>query len=226
MNWRRGLLLAGINLAVALAMIVVMDRRDAQAVRDHDQEAMTAAREGAARPYIPPEFENAETGSEEMTVSFDPCPAVWVHYEAQVVVVQAADPIALTLTGWRVTCPDRWTLAEKLHGKSTWLPPTPAWLAAQRKIDAGLFIIIAIQWFLIGTFPLRASKTWWAEPGAFITACAVPASILACIPAVEGAARLPAMIALFAWFWWFGLLIWKIFRSAWQFARRRPQAVA
>jgi len=91
-------------------------------------------------------------------------------------------------------------------------------METQRKIDAGLCLFIAMQWFLIGGFPLVRSRKWWADPGSFMTACAVLAGAVALIPVVDGFARLPASIAGLAWLWWFGLLIWKMIQFAWRMA--------
>jgi hypothetical protein len=89
-------------------------------------------------------------------------------------------------------------------------------METQRKIDAGLCLFIAMQWFLIGGFPLVRSRKWWADPGSFMTACAVLAGAVALIPVVDGFARLPASIAGLAWLWWFGLLVWKTFQFGWR----------
>ena len=49
MNWRRGLLLAGIHLVVAGTLIVWMEARDAQFLRDSQESTAEAAREAASR---------------------------------------------------------------------------------------------------------------------------------------------------------------------------------
>jgi hypothetical protein len=89
-------------------------------------------------------------------------------------------------------------------------------METQRKIDAGLCLLIAIQWFFMGAFPLARSRRWWADPGAFITACAVLAGAIALIPAIDGIARLPALIALLTWILWFGFLIGKALQFLWK----------
>ena len=86
----------------------------------------------------------------------------------------------------------------------------------QRKIDAGLCLIIVMQWFLMGGFPLVRTQKWWADPASFITACAVLAAAIALIPVVDGFARLPALIAMLALLWWFGLLVWKTLQFGWK----------
>jgi hypothetical protein len=212
MNWRRGLLLAGINLTVAVSMILMMEARDQKYALT--QEEIMA--KGAPRPPEPPTPKPAPASPEqaEETVSFDPC-GMWVHYPVQVVVVQAADMPSFALAGWEDVCPPHWSLAGRLRGKRTW-PPTRLWLETQRKIDAGLCLFIAIQWFLMGGLPLVRTRKWWADPGSFITACAVLAGATALIPVIDEVARLPALIAMLAWLWWFGLLVWKTLQFGWR----------
>lgn len=224
MNWRRGLLFAGIHLAVAVPMILMMEARDANVAREYLAAVAEAAREAAAKPSAPvtPAPSQASTEQAEETVSFDPC-AMWVHYPAQVVVVQATDMLPLALAGWEMDCPPRWSLAGRVRGNRTW-PPTAKWMTEQRRIDSGLCALIAFFWFLAGGFPLVRTlrwQEWWREPGGFIAACAVPAGILASIPAIDGAARLPALFAMFAWYWWFGLLVWKSLRFGWRRVARK-----
>jgi len=227
MNWRRGLLLAGIHLAVALPMVWMMEARDEKAMRDEEENIMEAAREAVAKPPEPvkPAPAPADPSQTEVTFSVNACD-MWVHYLPQEVVVQAADMPADLLAGWEDICPPAWSLAGRLRGNRMW-PPTPSWTAAQRRIDAGLGLLIALQWFLMGAFPLVRTpswRRWWSEPGTFITVCAVPAGLLALIPAVDTVARLFALPAIFAWFWWFGLLVWKLIRAAWRLVVRRPAA--
>ena len=44
MKWRRGLLLAGVNLVAALPLILMMESEDAQYLRDHSPGAKVVAR--------------------------------------------------------------------------------------------------------------------------------------------------------------------------------------
>jgi hypothetical protein len=218
MNWRRGLLLAGINLAVALPMIVMMEARDQKYALTQEEIMARAASKDAPRPPESPAPEpdqsSPEQAEETVSVTFDPC-AMWGHYPVQVVVVQGADMPSVALAGWEDDCPPHWTLAGRLRGKTTW-PPTPLWMEMQRKIDAGLCLIIVMQWFLMGGFPLVRTQKWWADPASFITACAVLAAAIALIPVVDGFARLPALIAMLALLWWFGLLVWKTLQFGWK----------
>jgi hypothetical protein len=93
---------------------------------------------------------------------------------------------------------------------------TDANFKAMRRVDVALCILIVVQWLIIGSLPLIQPRRWWAEPGAFITTCTAIAACIALVPAIDGVARLPALIALFVWLLWFGLLAWKFLRFAWQ----------
>jgi hypothetical protein len=218
MNWRRGLLLAAINLAVAIPMILMMEARDLEYALTAEEIMAKAAIKDPPRPpeSSTPEPHLASPEQSEETVSFDPC-GMWVHYPAQVVVLQGADMPSIALAGWNVDCPAHWSLSGRLRGKMTW-PPTPLWIETQRKIDVGLCLFVALQWFLIGAFPLGRTQKWWADPGSFITVCAVLAGAIAMIPVVHSVARLPALIAMLAWLWWFGLLAWKALQLGWRMA--------
>jgi hypothetical protein len=216
MNWRRGLLLAGINLAAALPMILMMEARDQKEALTQEEIMARTAREVVPRPPEPPTPKPAAANPEqaEEAVGFNPC-GMWVHYPVHVLVVQAADMPSVALAGWEDVCPPHWSLAGRLREKRTW-PPTPLWMEMQRKIDAGLCMFIAVQWFSMGGFPLVRSPKWWADPGTFITGCAVLAGAIALIPGVDALAKLPASIAMLAWPWWFGLLVWKTLQFGWR----------
>jgi hypothetical protein len=99
-------------------------------------------------------------------------------------------------------------------------------METQREIDTGLCLLIAIQWFLMGGFPLVRTQKWWADPGAFITACTALAGGITLIPAIGEVARLPALIAMLAWLWWFGLLVWRTLQFGWRMttAWRAPRS--
>ena len=82
---------------------------------------------------------------------------MWADYPVQVVVVQAADMPSTALAGWYGDCSPHWSVAGRLRGTMTW-PPTPLWMETQREIDAGLCLFIAMQWFLMGGFPLVRTR--------------------------------------------------------------------
>jgi hypothetical protein len=215
MNWRRGLLLAGINVAIAVPMISILAARDVQARREWKQrssveEAPWIDRSGA--------FSVASArmvrAQEEQTVTFSPC-GLWASIPVQESVVQSGNLPAAIVSGWRVECPPRWSVARMLGvNDSGFLSDVN--LRAMRRVDVALCLLIATQWFLIGSLPLVQPKRWWSEPGAFITACTAIGSAIALIPVVDVFGRLPVLIAFFGWLLWTGLLIWMPVRWAWQ----------
>jgi len=209
-------LLSGINLVAAVPLILMLEGRDAQNIRSREENTAFAEREAAAKgPALEKEKPaKADTESEEETISFNPC-GLWVHYSAQEEAVRWGELPAFVMTGWRIVCPPKWTFSGMMHLGRVWAPTT-ATSTAQRQIDASLCILIALQWLLVGALPLKQTQKWWGEPGFLITACNVFATCLALIPAVEGLARLPALIAAYAWLWWFGLLIWVMLRLVWK----------
>jgi hypothetical protein len=216
MDWRRGLLLAGINLVAAVPLICLLAARDARFLKEREQQS--AAPE--MRPRTVDRQFNPRSGArlvqvqEEQTVSFDPC-TLWGHYPPQVSEVQLGNLPAFVLSQWQVDCPPRWSVASML-GVSAAAWTSPDNFKAKRRVDVALCQMIALQWFLIGSFPFIRSVRWWGEPGAFITANNFIAACIAIIPAGDGLARLLALIAFVGWVWWFGLLIWKPVHGAWQ----------
>jgi len=229
-------LLAGIHLAVAGAMVLMMEARDEKAMRDADEGIMERAVEAAIKPPAAPELvnpapvpaspeapANPENPEGEQTVSFPPC-GMWVHYPPQVVVLQGADMPALALAGWEMECPLHWSIAGKLRGISEW-PPSPSWMATQRQVDVGFGLLIALQWFLMGAFPLLRTRGWrelLRDPGSFITVCSVSAALFALIPSIDGVSQLPSLFAMLGWYWWFGFLISRLLNLFWrQVVRKR-----
>jgi hypothetical protein len=212
MNWRRGLLLAGINLAVAVPLILWTQSRDAAYVRDFYVPRQAAE----TTPAAPNQVSSWQTEG----VSFSPCAAL-SHYPTQQEIVNFTNmPAAVLLVGWRSPCPRRWQLSGILHVDSL-ASPTPSSIAAERRVDQGLLLLIALQWLLVGAFPLSSPGRPWREPGALITGCAALSVALVFLPPLEEVARIPAFFAVVAWFCWFALLVWRIIRSAWRWTDRR-----
>jgi len=209
MNWRRGLLLAGINLAVAVPLIVMQEAQHETYMQEHSGPPPQLAGGPAQKTASPDEDDLAE---------FSPCDMT-ADYPDQVLVVQWVNLPAFALSGWWEQCPAHWTLSGMLHVGYSW--PTRATMPLSRGVAAGFGSLIVVQWILVGAFPLVHPKRWWLEPGAFITCCAVIAFGLVWIRPIEGIARLPGFFAVLAWFWWLGLLLWKCARSGWRLVTRR-----
>jgi hypothetical protein len=210
-----------------------MEVRDESAMREGEEAIMERAVEAAIKPPASPELvspapapavkrENTDEGE---TITVSPC-GMWVHYVSQVVVVQSADLPADLLAGWEEICPPNWSLAGRLRRIKPW-QPTPSSIATQRRIDAGFALMIAMQWFLLGSFSMVRNtswRRWWREPGSFITVFTIPAALFALIYPNNEVSRLLALPAMMAWFWWLGLLVWRILSFAWRLAMMRPVA--
>ena len=224
MNWRRGVLLAGLNLAAALAMIVVLDARDARFVRERDArseirrstpEAAPGFVSDAPEPTTSAKLVLVQDSEATGTVTFDPCEAWIRNYPIQEGVVRLGNPPAAILSGWRLQCPAKWSLAIRVLGTyDTGL--TRQSLTRHYLVEAVLCVLIVFQWFLIGSFPLTSPRRSWQEPGAFITIGALIAAALATNSFTEDLARLPDLFVIVAWFWWFGLLIWRCIQLGWR----------
>jgi hypothetical protein len=207
-------------------MILIMDSRHQKDEREHQAAVAQAIREAASKPPQPavPAPPNPPAENSEEAVTFSPC-GLWADYPPQVVVIQGADMPSLAMSGWEMDCPPPWSLAGKLEGNIVW-PLTPEGLAAKRRVDAGFCLLIVVQWFLVAGFSLSRSNKLWAGPESLITACSIVACALALIPSVDGAARMPALIAMLGWYAWFGLLFWRAVKTAWRFVASRKPAPA
>ena len=198
-------------------MISMMEARDQKfALTQEEIMAKSVVLEAPKPPESSWPEPEASPAQPEEAVSFtlDPC-TMLTEYPVQDTVVAGADLPSFVLSGWGSMCPPHWSLAGRLRENPTF-QITPLWMEEQRIIDVGLCLFIAMQWFLLGGFPLVRTRKWWADPGAFITACTVVAGAIALIPYIDGFAKLPASIAMLAWLWWFGLLLWRTFQFGWR----------
>jgi hypothetical protein len=229
-EWRRGLLLAGIHLAVATAMMVW----DEASAWQH----LTAV--GASTQL----HLRAAAWQEELSFQFNPCTRDVFDAEPSMpamIATLANVPVGL-ITGGHAACSSRSVLdrtVQSRFGRGS--------RVSELVICALLWVLIPVQWFLVGGFPLVRPKRWWLEPGAFITACTVASAALAGFgglawmihrwatgPIQDSSlsefastpAVLVAYVASFAWFWWFGLLVWTVVRFGWRLVRRRSVARA
>ena len=211
MNLRRGLLFAAIHLAIAVPIVVSIESRDADYVRD------------SYVPHAPLTLSELGVGPSEQpanaegTVKIDLCGMI-VDYPTNEHVLRLANIPALTASDWRILCPPRWSLAGIL-GAGLSFAPTPASLVAERKVDIGFIALIAIQWLIVGGFPLRPSTRLVSQPEWFITFCGVAAALLVWIPPVSELARLPALFAGLAWLWLGGLVVWRAVRRSFRFVK-------
>jgi hypothetical protein len=222
MNVRRGLLLAGIHLAVAVPLVIWQEARDWPNLR--------AEWEPAQGPVL-----RMAAWQEEEAFGFNPC-NFWESIPATTTVLVIGELPAAIVVGIGEECPARWTVAGSLRA-ALHTPPYRSNRAAEVGIAASFCVLIALQWVLLGGFPLVHPRRWWLEPGALITACSVVSGALLLVAgalslaqndflvgAAEvflGFARLPAFVSFFCWLWWFGLLFWKSLRAGWRLAARR-----
>jgi len=211
MNWRRGLLLAGIHLAVAGTLIVQQEVSDWDKMPSHAQMI-----EAHQRHLI-----EQDLNPREPTLDFS-CEGLWIWIPPRVRVVWYSNLPAYILAEWRSPCPQSWALAKAIGARE-------GGFSHQSEVETaiGLCILIPLQWFLVGAYPLVRTpswRKWWTEPGLFITVCAVSAGLLAMIPAVDGIALLFAYPAILGWFWWFGLLVWKSVRASRRLVLRKQTA--
>jgi hypothetical protein len=168
MNWRRGLLLAGIHLAIAVPLVV------------WEEAAVWPYLIVDRNPVSRVQLRRAVWQEGEQTVTFDPYPCGgWAHYPEQQTILMAAELPAWVVSGWRQPCPSSWTVAG-LIGASRWVDTR----SQERQIAATFLVMIPLQWLFLGASCRRPPRRWYAEPGAFITACLVIAAIPLCIPPV------------------------------------------
>lgn len=197
--------MAGIHLAVAGSLMVWLEVEIAQHRKSPVSDSAKTIQTDAGQE------------GEAISFTFDPC-TMWVHYPPQTYILQLANLPSATLIEWPSICPDRGFLAGMLHLR-IW-PPS---IGAEWRFDFTFGLLIPLQWFIVGGFPLIRPRHWWWEPGAFITICAVVAFVLVLIPGIRELSRLPMLFAALAWLFWFGLLVWKGLRAGW---RRAAQGVA
>lgn len=214
MNWRRGILLAAINLVVAIPLILWCESRDATYVRNN-YVSPKVVEAPTHVPSLPPD-------PKDEGVSFNLCNITDEFDWPERVVIFANEPDFLII-GWRRFCPAPWQFGGMLH-KSGLQAPTPSSMVVQQKVDWGLLVLIPPQWFLVGAFPLIQPKKPWAEPGMLITASSVFSAAMFFITRplsgslllLASLGQLPAACAGLIWLWWFGLLVWKLARAVWK----------
>lgn len=165
----------------------------------------------------PPPVTRGDSDPKGERVSFDWCNGT-DEFSVQENVVISANAPAFVATGWRRFCPAAWQLAGLLHAGG-WAP-TPSSIRAQKSVDLGLILSIALQWFLLGAFPLKGLSKL-REPGMLITLCSAIAFVLVFIPPLRWFAQLPVLISMVTWLCWLGLAFWRVLRSGWKWKVRR-----
>jgi hypothetical protein len=203
-QWRRGLMLAGIHLVICVPLIVWEETNRWDWVRSHENLPPLEL----AHP-VPPRPPDAVTPADEgETVSFSPC-GLWRHIPWQERIIVFGELPAAAISQWGEPCPPIWSLAG-LVGVG-W--PTGDSRRKEVEFSIGLCSLIALQWILVGGFPLIHARKWYWEPGALITICTCTVFL--------------SLLAPFLWLAWLMLLAWRLLQSAyrgvafaWRFFRR------
>lgn len=206
MRWRRGLILAGINLVATVPLILNLESQDVHWLHDHDASVTIAARESAKKEVAPNRTIQPEFAQQVDAVAFNLCSGIF-EYPAQEYLVRLGNMPAAALTGWRFVCPSEWMLSGRL-GAFSWTPTT-ATISAQKHVDICLCILLVIQWFFVGAFPLKQPKNWWHGSGTLITACMVIGAIFSFSNSLSWFVKPLALIAGITWFCWFVLILWS-----------------
>jgi len=208
MNWRRGLLLAAINLISALPMILSLEARDARYLRELKASEIVDGRVVLAG------FDSTTAWRlNHMQEGIVPVESLCseTNYPIQSQVVRSGNfPVSL-VAGWRLDCRPSWTITGYFLGRVQ----TRKDFDFQGRLDFLLLILIAVQWIFIGGFPFTKSTCFWNEPGAWITAWTLVASALALISVTEWLAPFGCLLAAVGWGWWLILVVWKLSRLAW-----------
>jgi hypothetical protein len=209
MNWRRGLLLAGIHLGVAGSLLAWQESEYWHYLKS-DQVGPSPARLELA------------AFQEEQAINFNPCAddGVWdSEMSPQGRISEVANlPVAL-LTGWHEPCRSPGFLDSMVRMRFH------RTRGSEILILVILCALVAVEWLLVGGFPLIRPRRRWREPGAFITLCTLLGTALAAIPYLAHLSLIPAMVTACVWFWWFGLLIWTTFRAGRRLVARRSVTI-
>jgi hypothetical protein len=203
-QWRRGLVLAGIHLVICVPLIVWEEANRWDWVRS--QENLPPLE--LARPLPPPSPDADKPADEGETVSFSPC-GLWRHIPWQERIVVFGELPAAAFSHWGEPCPPSWSLAGQL---GIGLPNHDS-RYKEVELSIGLCVLTALQWVLIGGFPLIHPRRSYWEPGALITICTCTLFL--------------ALLAPFLWLAWLMLLAWRLLQGcyrvvvfAWRFFRR------
>jgi hypothetical protein len=201
MNWRRGLVLAGIHLVIAGVSFV----------RD-EVPYWPMINRAASHAETPPLRLAAfqEQGWPDHVCDFgiyDSGPSFFAN------VVSAANlPITVAI-GWHSPCMPQ----EQRSRITNWMERVFGGNTRHAEIaaDVCLCIGVFIEWMLIGGFPRIRPRHRWLEPSVLITFCAALGAVTGLTSLYEFSKLLMLAITVL-WLWYFALLLWKPVHLAWQ----------
>lgn len=217
MKWRRGLILAGIHLVIAVPLIVFGRMPKYPAQKTHPL-------------YQVPAPEPVASCEVRRSINW------------QESVLDASELPAAIFSGWTLDCPSDWSTAGMIG-----IDVRHHTRAQEISSSAIFCLLIAIQWIVVGGLPLaQPRKWWWLEPGACNTASSLISVALCTIAELISAAGhqklnpnfgilfviigFPAFgilyIITFFWIVWLALLLWRFAVSCWKFANQLPDHAA
>jgi hypothetical protein len=206
-QWRRGLVLAGIHLAVCAPLIVWEEAHTWDWVRSQEKLPPNELAPPPPAP-APPRSGVVTQADEGETVGFSPC-GMWYYASLPQRIIGLGELPAAIVSSWREPCPSEWSLAGQVG--TSW----PNRDSRRKEVESsiGLCGLIALQWILVGGFLLIHPRRWFEEPGALITICTCTGIL--------------ALFAPFLWLFWLLLLLWRLLQGgyrgvvfAWRFFRR------
>jgi hypothetical protein len=192
-QWRRGLVLAGVHLAICVPLIVWEEASRWDWVRS--QENLPPLE--LARPVPPPPPDAVKPVDEVEAVWFSPC-GMWQHIPWQGRVIVFGELPAAAFSQWGEPCPPIWSLAG-LVGVG-W--PNRDSRRKEIEFSIGMCSLIALQWILVGGFPLIRPRRWFWEPGALITICTCTGILASFAPLI--------------WLLWLVLLVWRLLQGGYR----------
>ena len=210
MNWRRGILLAGIHLVVASSLLAWEESFYWRSIKSEQLGQSLGRLQFTA-------FQ------EEQTITFNPCADDGVWYGEVSPLIRIAGmanlPVAL-LTGWHEPCrsPSPLDSMGERFLSSMVVRPFHRTRSSETLIVGILCLLVAVEWLFVGGIPLMRPRRWWLEPGVFVTIFTLLCAALATIPHEANLAGNLTLISACAWLWWFGLLVWKTLQFGWRMA--------
>jgi hypothetical protein len=219
MNWRRGLLLAGIHLVVAGSLLAWDESFYWRSIKSEGL-GLSSAR------MIFTAFQ------EEQTVTFNPCADDGVE-DGEVSPLAKIDGMAnlpvVLLTGWHEPCRSQGVLDSMVESSLNSMAGKRfhRTRSSETLILVILCVLVAVEWLFVGGFPLIRPRRWWLEPGALITILTLALTALTTAPHEANMAGNLSIISACVWLWWFGLLIWKTLLFGWRrtTAWRAPRSI-